>query len=617
MKIAGRVLTPKKLFLLVYDVVTPFIVLVLSYFALNNFQIPQTGTMTELLYKLPVVVVVSFVVFYLSGFYSQMWLYASILQYLIVPTGILIQTGVLTAIQWLVFRDPISWPWLWLYYTGTVFALIAVRVFYRLHFNRNVGVRQRQRRNPGAKVVRVMIIGAGRAGSRLAEDLREIGGSRYPVVFIDDNPKTHSYKHMNIPVAGGRTDIVKMAEAYQVDEIILAIPSLPSNEIKEIVGICQKTKCRIRILPSVTTLTEDEVGIKNVKDIAIEDLLGREPVKIDNKIIREIIEGKVVMVTGGGGSIGSELCRQIVKYDPKQLIVFDIYENNAYDLQQELISHYGNSLNLKVLIGSVREKKRLEEVFEQYRPQVIYHAAAHKHVPLMEDSPQEAIKNNVYGTYNVVKTAGKFGAERFVLISTDKAVNPTSVMGASKRLAEMTVLSVSKNYPTLKCGMVRFGNVLGSNGSVVPLFKRQIENERRVTVTDPEMRRYFMTIPEAVSLVLQASVFSNRGEIFVLDMGEPVKINDLAEAMIRLSGYEPNVDVTIEYCGLRPGEKMFEELYFDQETLDKTAHEKIMKLKQIEDTSILSAEIDHLFDMFKHEYPDIKEGILKRLTKVD
>lgn len=614
MKIAGRVLTPKKLFLLVYDVVTPFIVLVLAYLALNNFKTPGADAITQLLYRLPIVVVVSFTVFYLSGFYTQMWLYASILQYLIVPAGILIQTIVLALIQVLLLQEPISWPWLWLYYTGTVFALIAVRVFYRLYFNRNVGVRQRERRNPGSKVVRVMIIGAGRAGSRLAEDLREIGGSRYPVVFMDDNPLTHSYKHMGIPVAGGRGDIIKMAEAYQVDEIILAIPSLPSKEIKELVGICQKTRCRIRILPSVTTLTEDEVGIKNVKDIEIEDLLGREPVKIDNKIIREIIEGKTVMVTGGGGSIGSELCRQIVKYDPKQLIVFDIYENNAYDLQQELISHYGSALNLKVLIGSVRDKKRLDEVFEEYRPQVIYHAAAHKHVPLMEDSPQEAIKNNVYGTYNVVKTAGKFGAERFVLVSTDKAVNPTSVMGASKRLAEMTVLSVSKNFPALKCGMVRFGNVLGSNGSVVPLFKRQIERERRVTVTDPEMRRYFMTIPEAVSLVLQASVFSAHGEIFVLDMGEPVKINDLAEAMIRLSGYEPNVDITIEYCGLRPGEKMFEELYFDQETLDKTPHEKIMRLKQIEDTTILSTEIDHLFDMFKQHYPDIKEGILRRIT---
>lgn len=613
MKLRGRSITPKKLFLILYDSIMSVLALVLSLFLTN-----QHAYGLDLLQPTSLLLISCFfsalIIFHLIGLYNQMWLYASILQYLLVPIAIFAQTIVMIFLQLVLFPFPIIWVQVWTYFSLLVFALIAVRVFYRLYRSKRIGVKQRIRfRRDDIKMIRVLIVGAGRAGSRLAEDLKEINGSRFPVAFVDDNPKTHHYQHMGIPVLGGRKEIPIICETYKIDEIILAIPSLPADEMKQLVEICQKTRCRIRILPSVTALTEDRVGLRNVKDIDIEDLLGREPVRIMSDTVSNMVHGKVVMVTGGGGSIGSEICRQVLKYNPERLIIVDIYENNVYDLQQELFSKYGKDLALTVLIASVRDKKRIEDIFEEYKPQIVYHAAAHKHVPLMEDSPEEAIKNNVIGTSNVAKAAAIFGAERFVLISTDKAVNPTSVMGASKRLAEMTVLAIAKRYPELKCGMVRFGNVLGSNGSVVPLFKKQIERERRVTVTDPEMRRYFMTIPEAVSLVLQASVYAEHGEIFVLDMGEPVKIVDLATAMIKLSGYEPNVDVPIEFIGLRPGEKMFEELYFDMETLDITPHEKIMKLRQIEDPELIASEIEKLFLIFGHDYPELKDKILKRL----
>ncbi len=612
MNVAGRVLTVKKIFLVLYDTIMSILIALFSTIIVTNLS----DTIVDAKYIIPnfaLLVASALIIFLLFGLYNQMWLNASILQYLAVPMAVLTQTIFVVLVRRFLFTENINWIVVWFYFSIMVFALLAIRVFYRLFRNRRIGFFQRHKtEDDQVSKIRVLIIGAGRAGSRMAEDLSEIKGSRIPIGFIDDNPKTLKYTHMGIPVLGNRNDIQEVVNSYAIDEIIVAIPSLKPEETKDIVRICQKTKCKIRILPSVTTLDED-VGFQNVKDVEIEDLLGREPIKIETEKIEYIIKGKVILVTGGGGSIGSELCRQIAKYKPKQLIIFDIYENNAYDLQQELISKYHAELDLKVLIGSVRDIERVKYIFKTYKPQIVYHAAAHKHVPLMEDSPEEAIKNNVYGTLNVVKTSAEFSAERFVLISTDKAVNPTSVMGASKRLAEMTVLSISKIYPNLKCSIVRFGNVLGSNGSVIPLFKRQIEFEHRVTVTHRDMKRYFMTIPEAVSLVLQASYFAEGGEIFVLDMGDPVKILDLAEGLIRLSGFEPNVDIKIEFCGLRPGEKMFEELYFDLESLDKTKHDKIMKLKQIQDHGILSNEIDSLFSMFGHEYSDIKQGILKNL----
>lgn len=613
MKVARYSLTPKKSFLIIYDILATLFALYFSYFLVATGNLDTSNVPAPLL--LLATFVISSALYFFSGLYSQMWLHASIMQYLLVPTAVLVQAIAVSILRGVFFDTTVNFSSYWIYFSTCVFLLTSIRVFYRLFQNRALGFRQRGKlRDKNLKTVRVLIVGAGRAGSRLAEDLKEINGSRYPVAFIDDNPRTHNFKHMGIPVVGGRRAIPTICESLKIDEIILAIPSLDRADVKNIIEICQKTRCRIRILPSVTALTEDKVGFRDVKDIDIDDLLGRAPITGTPGSVSNMLKNKVVLVTGGGGSIGSEICRQVMKCEPKQLIVFDIYENNAYDLQQELWSHYGKDLALTVLIGSVRDRVRLIEVFDQYQPQIVYHAAAHKHVPLMEDSPEEAMKNNVQGTYNVVKTAAEYGAERFVLISTDKAVHPTSVMGASKRLAEMTVLAIGRKFPDLKCAMVRFGNVLGSNGSVVPLFKRQILHERRITVTHPDMRRYFMTIPEAVSLVLQASVYAEHGEIFVLDMGEPVKIIDLAETMIKLSGYEPNVDIPIEFVGLRPGEKMFEELYFDRESLDTTPNEKIMKLRQIDDPKLLSKEIDHLFDMFGNEYPEIKEGILKKLS---
>ncbi|NCC61692.1 MAG: polysaccharide biosynthesis protein [Verrucomicrobiae bacterium] len=610
-KIFNRMITPKKLFLVLYDALMSPLSYIFSLLIVANFKFSMFDNST-VLWRSLVYFLSALAIFHFMRLYQQIWTHASVLQYFLVPVAVFAQTVFIYLLRVLAMQDKVSWAEIWTYFTAQIFAVIAIRVIYRLYRNYQTGLSNKMRLNV-SRLVRVLIIGAGRAGSRLAEDLLEINGTRVPVGFIDDNPRTHNYKHFGIPVVGGRYNIPEATEALDIDEIIIAIPSMPADEIRKIVEICQQTHCRIRILPSVTTLTEDKVGLHMVKDVAIEDLLGRTPIRIQSDSLKEIIQDKVVLVTGGGGSIGSEICRQVAKLSPKQLIIVDIYENNVYELQQMLRSKYGTALNLQVLIASVRDKKRIHDIFAQYKPQVVYHAAAHKHVPLMEDSPEEAIKNNVYGTNNVANAAGLFKAERFVLVSTDKAVNPTSVMGASKRLAEMTVLATSKVYKGTKFGMVRFGNVLGSNGSVVPLFKHQIEFERRVTVTHPDMRRYFMTIPEAVSLVLQASAYADRGNIFVLEMGDPVKIVDLATAMIRLSGYEPNVDIPIEFVGLRPGEKLFEELYFDLETLDKTQHEKIMRLRQIEDKDVLSKEIDHLFDMFGHEYPEVKENILSKL----
>lgn len=609
-------LTPKKFFLIVFDLLCSALSFLFAQLLMRTT--PAAEVFARWLGQVPVILLLALLMYVGFGLYLQMWLHASILQYLLVPVSVFVLSLLVWCVRVFLFMDAVSLAELWIQFSSAVAALLAIRVLYRLYGNRRAGIRERLRGRKGdVKTIRVLIVGAGKAGSRLAEDLEEINGTRFPVAFVDDNPRTHRLKHAGIPVLGGRDEIPSICSTYAIDEIIIAIPSLGAAETKRLVELCQKTHCRIRILPSVVALTEDEVGLRDVKDIDIDDLLGREPVTIASDSVSAMLAGKVVLVTGGGGSIGSEICRQIAKCAPKQLILLDIYENNAYALQQELHSLYGKNLDLKVLIASVRDERRLEEIYAEYRPQIIYHAAAHKHVPLMEDSPEEAIKNNVRGTYHVVKLAGKYGAERFVLISTDKAVNPSSVMGASKRLAEMTVLAVSKRYPDLKCAMVRFGNVLGSSGSVVPLFKRQIAYERRVTVTDPEMRRYFMTIPEAVCLVLQASVYANKAEIFVLDMGEPVKIVDLAETMIRLSGYEPNVDIPIEFIGLRPGEKMFEELYFDRETLDTTPHEKIMKLKQVEDAELLAKEIDALFAKFGHAYPEIKNGILRKIIEDD
>ena len=427
----------------------------------------------------------------------------------------------------------------------------------------------------------VLVVGAGSAGAMFVNDVKVNLAMNYNIVgFVDDDPKKLHSSISGIYVIGNRDDIPYLCKKYKVAEILVAIPTITPKEKHDILNICIGTKCKVKIMPSLDRFIEEGGKLSRMRSIKIDDLLAREPIVLDDSGISEIISGKTIMVTGGGGSIGSELCRQLVRYKPKLLIIVDIYENNAYDLQNELIRKYPNQA-LKVLIASVRDKKRLDTIFSQYHPDIVYHAAAHKHVPLMEYSPSEAIKNNVFGTFNVARCADEFNVSKFVMISTDKAVNPTNVMGATKRMCELIVQAMQKVSKT-QFVAVRFGNVLGSNGSVIPLFEREIAEGGPVTVTDREITRFFMTIPEAAQLVIQASCFADGGEIFVLDMGEPVKIYDLAQNLIKLSGYTPGKDMEIKITGLRPGEKLYEELLMNEEGLKKTCHSKIYIGKPLE-----------------------------------
>ena len=462
--------------------------------------------------------------------------------------------------------------------------------------------------------VNVMIIGAGAGGDMI---LKEIENSRYLSMrakcIIDDQPGCHGKLMRGVPIVGGRESILDAVGRYSIDEIIFAIPSAGVQTRKEILDICKESGCKLRTIPGTYQLINGDVSVSSLKEVEIEDLMGREPIRINTEEVLEHVGGKVVLVTGGGGSIGSELCRQLAAHHPKQLIILDIYENNAYDIQQELIRKYPD-LDLVVLIASVRNKERIDSIFETYRPNIVYHAAAHKHVPLMEDSPHEAIKNNVFGTYKVAQAADRYGVDKFVLISTDKAVNPTNIMGASKRLCEMLIQSMNRNSGTNYVA-VRFGNVLGSNGSVIPLFKKQIAEGGPVTVTHPDIIRYFMTIPEAVSLVLQAGAYAKGGEIFVLDMGEPVKILDLATNLIKLSGYRVGEDIQIVFTGLRPGEKMYEELLMNEEGLKETANKMIFIGKPIEfDEEVFRSQLVELERESMDENSDIRSAVEKIVT---
>ena len=453
----------------------------------------------------------------------------------------------------------------------------------------------------------VMIIGAGEAGKVLVSEFTTSAYIKSRVCcLIDDNPVKWGKRLGGITIVGGRDEIPAAVEKYHIHRIIYAIPSGSAQTKKEILDICSTTGCQVQVVPGMYQLVNGDISVSKLRKVDVQDLLGREPIKVNLDEILHFISGKVVMVTGGGGSIGSELCRQIAKSNPKQLIIFDIYENNAYDIQMELQRTYPD-LNLVTLIGSVRNTARVDYVLDTYRPELVFHAAAHKHVPLMEDSPNEAIKNNVFGTYKMAKAAAAHGVKRFVLISTDKAVNPTNIMGASKRLCEMVVQMMNRESET-EFVAVRFGNVLGSNGSVIPLFKKQIEAGGPVTVTDPRIIRYFMTIPEAVSLVLQAGYYAKGGEIFVLDMGDPVKIDDMARNLIRLSGYEPDVDIKIEYTGLRPGEKLYEELLMKEEGLKETANKLIHIGKPIEmDDEKFKEQLARLDAAYRIEACNMKE----------
>ena len=456
------------------------------------------------------------------------------------------------------------------------------------------------------KKVRVMLIGAGSASETVVREMKEKKSVRnfIPVCIIDDDREKIGTTLHSVPVVGNRETIIQNAKRKKIDEIWLAIPSASKAEQAKILDICKQTDCVLKLIPGLDNILKGSAHINNLRKVEVEDLLGRDPIKFDMNNVSAYIKGKTVLVTGGGGSIGSELCRQIAGFGPRQLIVFDVYENNSYDIRNELRATFP-SLDLITLIGSVRDHKRVEAVFELYRPQIVFHAAAHKHVPLMEDSPNEAIKNNVFGTFKVAKAADMYGTEKFVLISTDKAVNPTNIMGASKRLCEMVVQYFNDRSAT-EYVAVRFGNVLGSNGSVIPLFKKQIAAGGPVTVTDKRIIRYFMTIPEAVSLVLEAGTYAKGGEIFVLDMGKPVKILDLAENLIRLSGYTPYKDIDIKFTGLRPGEKLYEELLIDTAHLKKTANDLIY----VDDPPPLAPDfrekLDHLYSVMLDDTIDIR-----------
>ena len=549
--------------------------------------------------------ILTVVIFYLFRLYHSIWRFASISELgRIICAFMALQIDLLIAKQ--IFHTTMPYAF-WIVgfvlsfvgCTGMRFSYRFLRVFHQMVVQKN--------KNYGDE--RVMVIGAGSAGRVLIHEMIVSNHMNAKVCcIIDDNPVKKNRFLDGIPIVGNREDIQEMVIKYSITKIVFAIPTATGKDRKEILNICQETGCEVQVIPGFYEMIDGKVSMSRLREVQIQDLLGRDEIVVDNKEIHSFINGKVVMVTGGGGSIGSELCRQIAKEDPKLLIIFDIYENNAYEIQQELKRKLPNA-KVETLIGSVRNTNRIQYIMQKYHPEVIYHAAAHKHVPLMEDSPNEAIKNNVIGTYKLAKEAAANGVKRFVLISTDKAVNPTNIMGASKRLCEMVVQMMNRKSDT-EFVAVRFGNVLGSNGSVIPLFKEQIANGGPVTVTHKDIIRYFMTIPEAVALVIQASIYAKGGEIYVLDMGDPVKIDDMARQLIRLSGYEPDVDIKIEYTGLRPGEKLYEELLMSEEGLQETPNKLIHIAKPIEmDDEVFEEQLERLKDMATGETEQIKEMV--------
>lgn len=557
--------------------------------------------MTSLNSYIIINVVTTLVIFLVLNLYNRVWSYASLHEAALVVGASILSTA-FQAFGMSFLYLPIPRSFHIFYFFFLTMTTLATRFSYRiLH-----GLKRGMERS-GKRPVNTMVIGAGEAGNIIITEMKTSRHlNRNVVCVIDDNPSKKGKYIRGVRIVGDRTQIKECAKKYNVDEIILAIPSASPKDTREILRICNETDCKLKVLPGVYQLINEEVSVSKLREVSIEDLLGRDTVKIDIDSIAGYVRNKVVLVTGGGGSIGSELCRQVAAHSPRMLIIFDIYENNAYDIQQELKKKYP-ALKLEVLIGSVRNTSRIESVMDLYRPDVVYHAAAHKHVPLMEDSPNEAIKNNVFGTYKTARAADKYGVKKFVLISTDKAVNPTNIMGASKRLCEMIIQTFSR-YSNTEFVAVRFGNVLGSNGSVIPLFKKQMAEGGPVTVTHPDIIRYFMTIPEAVSLVMEAGALARGGEIFVLDMGEPVKIADLAKNLIRLSGYTLGVDMDIVYTGLRPGEKLYEEILTKEEGLQKTANNLIYIGKPLEFNEVhFLSQLKILEEAAANESRDVKE----------
>lgn len=594
----------RRLFLIILDAmlinIASFLAIAIR-FDLRLGQVPTHYLDAVLSYTI-INTVTSIIIFAIFRLYNSLWKYAGIdeLSNIVFSSGIAGLMQLLGMYFLLHIHVPRSY-----YPLSTLFTLIFVaasRFLYRY-------VRRVSRKNLNLYQTRIMIIGAGEAGNSI---IREIATSQYVkgtvICAIDDNRDKYGSYIQGVKVVGDRNQIIMVAEKYEITDIIIAMPSATKVDIRDILEICKETGCVLKILPGMYQLINEEISITKLRNVEIEDLLGREPVVVHNSDIMNYVKNRVVMVTGGGGSIGSELCRQIAKHNPQKLIVLDIYENNAYFIQQELKHEYPE-LELIVLIASVRNTKRIDEIMSRFRPDIIYHAAAHKHVPLMEESPNEAIKNNVGGTYKMASAADKYGVKKFILISTDKAVNPTNVMGASKRICEMIVQAYN-NLSKTEYVAVRFGNVLGSNGSVIPLFKEQIIRGGPVTVTHPDIIRYFMTITEAVSLVLQAGALAKGGEIFILDMGEPVKIAELAKNLIRLSGYEPDRDIYIEYTGLRPGEKLYEELLMGEEGLQKTNNKLIFIGKPIDfDETTILHKVQELDNAAKEESENIRDRI--------
>ena len=614
----------RQLILILLDV---FCIVVSGYVALFlrfNGPIP-----IEFLNRLSVMlipmIIISFLIFWYFRLYHSLWQFASIIELKNIVLATIVDS-LANVILFEISANGLPRSCYFIYFMLLTMFLGGERFLYRLFRLKHSKICFNIDNKEDKDLQKVMIIGAGLAGEKI---YREIINSKqvYKQVmcFIDDDFSKQGRSVHGVTVYGGRDKIVEAVEKFGIEEILVAIPSADKKELADVLNICKETKCLIKKLPGMYELLNGNIHISDFKEVDVLDLLGRDPIEVNLEDIMGYVTDKVVMVTGGGGSIGSELCRQIAASKPKQLIIVDIYENNAYDIQLELKEKY-HDLNLEVMIASVRNSKRVDSLFKRFKPDIVYHAAAHKHVPLMEDSPNEAVKNNVFGTLNVVKAADKYHTKRFILISTDKAVNPTNVMGATKRICEMIVQSYNKKSKT-EFVAVRFGNVLGSNGSVIPLFKKQIKAGGPVTVTHPDIIRYFMTIPEAVSLVLQAGAYAKGGEIFILDMGKPVKIADMARNLIKLSGFEPDVDIKIEYTGLRPGEKLYEELLMKEEGLQETPNKLIHIGKPIEmDEEVFFerlkdlkedayAEIEDIRSFIKELVPTYKNPNEKTITK--
>ncbi|MBQ3545407.1 MAG: polysaccharide biosynthesis protein [Lachnospiraceae bacterium] len=579
------------LFLGLFDIIAIQIASFFSLYIRYDFKFDDINKifLKSIMNYAPVNTLIVLAVFLIFKLYSSIWKYASVDEMIKIGMAS-ITFFCVVGFEMIVFdfKVPRSYPFICtaILLAETIFIRFSYRFLRALKYDSF----------EGKKGIKTMIIGGGQAATMLIKEIKTSDFTNYNIKCIidDDTKKTGKYIS-GIKIVGDRNSILENVEKYKIEQIIVAMPSAGNKAIRDILEICKQTECILKKIPGIYQLVDGSVSVNDIKDVEIEDLLGREPIKAELKSIMDYVKGKTVLVTGGGGSIGSELCRQIVLHNPKKLIIVDIYENNAYEIEQELKEKYPE-LDLLVLIASVRNKDRIEKIFEEYKPQIVYHAAAHKHVPLMETSPCEAIKNNVFGTYNTALAAGKYNSEKFVLISTDKAVNPTNIMGASKRICEMIIQMLDVEFNNTNFVAVRFGNVLGSNGSVIPLFKKQIKNGGPITVTHPDIIRYFMTIPEAVSLVLQAGSFAKGGEIFVLDMGEPVKILDLAKNLIRLSGYSED-EIEIKFTGLRPGEKLYEELLMKEEGLRETDNKLIY----------IGQPIDFDEDNFKDKLLKLKE----------